>query len=157
LPPPSLPPAFDTTAALDLADELAGSIPSRRPGTPGGRSAARWVASKFELEGFTPSVDHFTAHIPGVGETQLANAGAMDRGRSSQAMVVRPHRDDTGVGPGANDNASGTGAMLELARLYASLASASGTSASPGTGPAHNIIFVSTDGGDYGALGAHRF
>ena len=27
LPPPSLPPAFDTTAALDLADELAGSHP----------------------------------------------------------------------------------------------------------------------------------
>ena len=157
LPPPTLPPAFDTTAALDLADELAGSIPSRQPGTRGGRRAARWVASKFELEGFTPSVDHFTANIPGQGDTQLANVVAIAPGRSPQAIVVMAHRDDTGLGPGANDNASGTGAMLELARVYASLGSASGGRASPGTGPAHNIIFVSTDGGYYGALGAYRF
>src|SRR5215203_6083333 len=67
---PTLPPAFDTTAALDLADELAGSIPSRKPGTPGGDRAARWIASKFELEGFTPTVDRFSADIPGIGTTQ---------------------------------------------------------------------------------------
>ncbi len=29
------------------------------------------------------------------------------------------HRDDTGAGPGANDNASGTAALIELARAYA--------------------------------------
>ena len=29
------------------------------------------------------------------------------------------HRDNTGVGPGANDNASGTAALVELARAYA--------------------------------------
>src|SRR5262245_55903970 len=60
MPLPNLPPSFDTTAALDLADELAGSIPSRKPGTTGGRKASRWVASKFELEGFTPTTDRFT-------------------------------------------------------------------------------------------------
>jgi hypothetical protein len=156
LPPPSLPPSFDTTAALDLADELAGSIPSRKPGTPGGRRAAQWVASKFELEGFTPTVDRYTADIPGMGETQLKNVVAIAPGRSPQAIVLMADRDDTGVGPGANDNASGTGAMLELARIYASLGSGGGT-ATPGTGPAHNIIFLSTDGGNYGALGAYRF
>jgi hypothetical protein len=155
LPPPSLPPAFDTTAALDLADELAGSIPSRRPGTPGGRRAARWVASKFELEGFTPSTDTFAADIPGQGSTQLRNVVAIAPGRSPEAIVVMAHRDDTGVGPGANDNASGTGAMLELARVYASLGA--GSQANTGSGPAHNVIFLSTDGGAYGALGAHRF
>jgi hypothetical protein len=155
LPPPSLPPAFDTTAALDLTDELAGSIPSREPGTPGGRRAAQWVASKFELEGFTPTVDRFSADIPGMGTTQLENVVAIAPGRSPQAIVLMAHRDNTGRGPGANHNASGTGAMLELARIYASLGA--GSSASPGTGPAHNIIFLSTDGGDYGALGAYRF
>jgi len=157
LPPPSLPPAFDTTAALDLADELAGSIPSRKPGTPGGRRAASWVASKFELEGFTPTVDHFSADIPGMGETQLRNVVAIAPGRSSEAIVLMAHRDDTGIGPGANDNASGTGAMLELAREYASLGTGTTGQTSPGTGPAHNIIFLSTDGGNYGALGAYRF
>jgi Peptidase family M28 len=155
LPLPGLPPAFDTTAALDLADELAGSIPNRKPGTPGARRAARWVASKFELEGFTPSTDRFTIDVPGSGPTKLENVVAIAPGRSPQAIVLMSHRDDTGVGPGANDNAYGTGAMLELARVYASLGAGSG--ATPGSGPAHNIIFVSTDGGAYGALGAYRF
>ena len=155
LPLPSLPPAFDTTSALDLADELAGSIPNRKPGTPGSRRAAKWITSKFELEGFTPSVDHFSADIPGMGKTQLSNVVAIAPGRSPEAIVLMAHRDDTGIDPGANDNASGTGAMLELAREYASLGTGSRTS--PGTGPAHNIIFLSTDGGSYGALGAYRF
>ncbi len=92
-----------------------------------------------------------------MGETQLQNVVAIAPGRSPQAIVLMAHRDDTGLGPGANDNASGTGAMLELARVYASLGAGGGGRASPGTGPAHNIIFVSTDGGDYGALGAYRF
>src|SRR6266536_1462719 len=88
LPLPSLPPAFDTTAALDLADELAGSIPNRRPGTPGGHRAARWVASKFELEGFTPTTDTITASIPGQGRTQLENVVAIAPGRSPEAIVL---------------------------------------------------------------------
>jgi len=155
LPPPNLPPAFDTTAALDLTDELAGSIPNRKPGTPGARRAAGWVASKFELEGFTATRDRFTVDIPGMGPTKLENVVAIAPGRSPQAIVLMAHRDNTGVGPGANDNASGTGAMLELARMYASLGVSSGST--PGSRPAHNVIFVSTDGGAYGALGAYRF
>jgi Peptidase family M28 len=155
LPPPNLPPAFDTTAALDLTDELAGSIPNRKPGTPGARRAAGWVASKFELEGFTATRDRFTVDIPGMGPTKLENVVAIAPGRSPQAIVLMAHRDNTGVGPGANDNASGTGAMLELARMYASLGVSSGTT--PSSRPAHNVIFVSTDGGAYGALGAYRF
>jgi Peptidase family M28 len=155
LPPPNLPPAFDTTAALDLTDELAGSIPNRKPGTPGARRAAGWVASKFELEGFTATRDRFTVDIPGMGPTKLENVVAIAPGRSPQAIVLMAHRDNTGVGPGANDNASGTGAMLELARMYASLGVSSGPT--PSSRPAHNVIFVSTDGGAYGALGAYRF
>jgi hypothetical protein len=90
-----------------------------------------------------------------MGPTKLENVVAIAPGRSPQAIVLMAHRDNTGVGPGANDNASGTGAMLELARMYASLGVSSGPT--PGSRPAHNIIFVSTDGGAYGALGAYRF
>src|SRR5438105_12524434 len=39
-------------------------------------------------------------------------------GKSPQSIVVMAHRDDSGVGPGANENASGTAALIELARLY---------------------------------------
>src|SRR6266536_370522 len=65
LPLPSLPPAFDTVAALDLADELAGSIPDRRPGTDGGNRAARWVAANLQLQGFATQTDRFEGRIPG--------------------------------------------------------------------------------------------
>lgn len=156
LPPPTLPPAFDTVAALDLADELAGSIPDRRPGTEGSTRAASWVASNLQLQGFATQTDRFEAEIPGIGRVTLRNIVAIAPGRSPQAIVVMAHRDDTGVGPGANDNASGTGALLELARSYANLGAGAGPQAR-GTGPAHNIIFLSTDAGSYGALGALRF
>jgi Peptidase family M28 len=56
------------------------------------------------------------------------------------------HRDDDGTGQGANDNASGTAALVELARSYSARVI-----------PAHTIVFLSTDGGSFGALGAERF
>jgi Peptidase family M28 len=65
---------------------------------------------------------------------------------------VMAHRDNTGAGPGANDNASGTAALLELARAYAAPA------APPRPpDPNHTIVFLSTDGGSFGALGADHF
>jgi hypothetical protein len=64
---------------------------------------------------------------------------------------VLAHRDDVGTGPGANDNASGTAALVELARTYAQ------TSPGEAVRSSHTIVFLSTDGGSYGGLGAARF
>ena len=61
------------------------------------------------------------------------------------------HRDDTGGGPGANDNASGTAALIELARSYGTPAAAAGARA---LSPPHTLVFLSTDGGAFG--GARR-
>jgi Peptidase family M28 len=63
------------------------------------------------------------------------------------------HRDDTGGGPGANDNASGTAALIELARSYAQV----DTPDAQRVRPAHTVVFLSTDGGAFGGLGALRF
>jgi len=63
------------------------------------------------------------------------------------------HRDGTGAGPGANDNASGTAALLELARTYARPQSETQTAVQP----THTLVFLSTDGGAYGGLGALRY
>src|SRR5207302_851999 len=59
--------------------------------------------------------------------------------------------DNTGTSPGANDNASGTAALIELARGYANVGA--GRRATP----AHRILFLSTDGGAFGGLGAAHF
>ena len=156
LAPPNLPPTFDSVAALDLADELAGSMPNRRPGTVGAHRAARWVSEHLQLQGYETHTDVFSGEIAGRGRVELRNIVAVAPGRAPEAIVVMAHRDDTGVGPGANDNASGTGALLELARAYANLGTGLGSQRRT-TGPAHNIIFLSTDAGAFGGLGAVRF
>jgi hypothetical protein len=74
-------------------------------------------------------------------------AGTLD-----QAIVVVAHRDNNGLSAGANANASGTAALVELARAYAT----AGTTESART-PLHTLVFLSTDGGAYGSLGAARF
>lgn len=149
LPRPGLPPVFDRDAATRLATELAESFPDRRPGSTGGRRAAAWVVERLEALGLSPTRDRFRSEIPGLGRVSLENVFAESPGRSPEAIVVMAHRDDTGAGPGANDNASGTGALLELAGSYSSGALR--------PRPAHTIVFLSTDGGAWGSAGAERF
>ena len=74
-------------------------------------------------------------------------------GRSPGTIVVMAHRDNDGSGQGANDNASGTAMLVQLARAYGAPAGA----ASGRLRPNHTILFVSTDGGSSGGLGAAWF
>src|SRR5436853_280556 len=69
--------------------------------------------------GFTTQAERFRADVPGLGKVPLVNLLAIAPGRSQRALVVMAHRDNAGAGPGANDNASGTAALVELARAYA--------------------------------------
>jgi hypothetical protein len=105
--------------------------------------------------GFETHTDTFSARIPGRGQVRLQNlsASAVAPTSSPDTILVLAHRDNTGAGPGANDNASGTAALLELARTFGHPAGAPGRAVSP----AHTIVFLSTDGGAYGGLGAAYF
>src|SRR5262249_39805011 len=118
LPHGTLPPVFDGNRAYALAKDLAGTYPDRRPGTLRASGAVQWVQAKFRDEGYAPRVDRFQATVPGRGRVKLVNVTAQAPGRSPDAIVVLAHRDDTAAGPGADDNASGTAALLELARTY---------------------------------------
>lgn len=153
LPAPTLPPTFDVAIAEQLARELAREYPDRSPGSSGGLGAATWVSEQFELYGFTPQVERFRAQIPGRGEVELQNVVTVVRGASQRTIVITAHRDNSGEARGPNDNASGTAALIELARSYASV----GGSTLVQTRPTHTLVFVSTDGGSFGALGAAHF
>jgi hypothetical protein len=153
LPPPTVPPTFDVAVAEQLARELARDYPDRSPGSPGALGAATWVAEQFGRYGIPVEEDRFRARIPGQGEVDLSNIVTVVRGASQRAIVITAHRDNTGETSGPNDNASGTAALIELARPYAPVGG--GTVAQ--TQPAHTLVFVSTDGGSAGALGAARF
>ena len=152
LPPPPLPPLFDATTAARLAAELAGDYPDRAPGSAGATGAARWFAEQVALYGFRTQTDTWQEEVAGLGTVRLRNLSTVVPGRSPQAIVFMAHRDNTGAGPGAVDNGSGTAALVELVRSFASSSAEEATAR-----PAHTLVFVSTDGGAWGGLGAARF
>ena len=151
--PAGFPATFDVGIAEQLARELSRDYPDRSPGSPGALGAATWVSQQLELYDFDPQEDVFTARIPGRGEVELRNVVTVVEGASQRAIVITAHRDNSGEGRGANDNASGTAALLELARAYATVGGGTVAQAQP----AHTLVFVSTDGGSTGGLGAARF
>ena len=144
---PVLQPDFDGQAAAFAADDFTGKHPDRTPGSQGAAGAADWVEDQFAQYGLRTERDRFHAKIPGRGRVALENLVAVRHGRSNQVIVVVAHRDNSGAGPGTNDNGSGTAALLELARSYATLPSE----------PNNTIVFLSSDGGAFGGLGAREF
>jgi hypothetical protein len=152
LDPPLLQSEFDGAAATFTAQRFADQFPIRVPGTQGDRDAAAWTATQLRGFGLNTEVQRFHAKIPGRGSVQLENVFAVREGRSNQIVVVLAHRDNTGASPGANDNASGTAALIELARSYAV------SRAPPQPPPPNNtLLFLSTDAGSFGGLGAEYF
>jgi Peptidase family M28 len=151
LQPPNLPSAFNRDAAVALARELALQVPSRAPGTPGATAAARWLAAQLTPYGYKVRTERSTASVPGRGRVAVVNLVAVQAGLSQKAIVVMAHRDDDGTGAGANDNASGTAALVELARAYAP------TSGGLRVRLPYSLLFLSTDGAVAGGLGAAAF
>lgn len=68
------------------------------------------------------------------------------RDRSQPAVAAMAHYDSVAFAPGAADDASGTAAILETARLLSS-----------GPKPLRDVAFVITDSEELGLLGAHVF
>jgi hypothetical protein len=153
LPAPLLPPNFDGSVTRQLATDFSTHFPDRMPGAPGSLRAGQWFRDQLAPYGLPVSSDTWVDHVPGLGRVRLRNLWAVARGQSSDAIVVMAHRDDIGTGPGANDDASGTAALVELARGYAQ----AGTPATERVRSAHTVVFLSTDGGSFGGLGALRF
>ena len=124
------------------------TIPFRQPGS---LAAAQWFRGPARaVRVADPHGDASAPKSPGSARSQLQNLIAEAAGRSPRAIVVMAHRDNDGRGPGANDNASGTAMLIQLARAY-------GVPPGLPSGqlrPNHTILFLSTDGGAYGGVGA---
>lgn len=72
--------------------------------------------------------------------------------KDNETLIVTAHYDHIGMNgnhifPGADDNASGTAALLELARAFSKL---------PET-PSKHVVFMATTAEEKGLLGAHYF
>lgn len=151
LPRSRLEPVFDATAAAALATELSTEFPSRVPGSDGAASAARWYGETISALGLEVEEDAWNADLVDLGEVELRNLVTVVPGRSNAAIVLVAHRDNAGTGQPHGENASGTAALIELARGFAP------QGAAPAPLPNRTLILVSTDAGAYGGAGAVRF
>ena len=117
LPPPTLPPAFDARRR-DAARHRARAPLSRtaRRDLPGALRRCRLGLGSARALRLRGRSGPLRRDDPGPRPRRARNLVAVVPGARRDAIVVIAHRDNTGDGPGANDNASGTAALIELAR-----------------------------------------
>jgi hypothetical protein len=161
------------TIKADIAYLAGDRLEGRGTGTPGNDSAAAFIARRFaalklrQLLGdyrqpfiaYALSVAHSTQPRALPTQNVVAVLPGRDPALATQYVVVGAHFDHLGrstegaldpqskgaIRKGADDNASGTAAVLELARLLA---------ASP---PRRSIVFVTFSGEEMGLLGSQYF
>jgi hypothetical protein len=156
----------------DVAFLASDQLEGRRTGSAGNDSAAAFIARRFASLGLQPLepsyLQHFVARplpMHGLAAESLPteNVVAMLPGRDpsvrGEYVVIGAHFDHLGhstegaldpdqkyaVRKGADDNASGTAAVLELARLFA---------ASP---TRRSLVFVTFTGEELGLLGSEYY
>jgi hypothetical protein len=110
---------------------------------PGNRKAIEFYERKLREYGYEPELQWFEPR-PGV---RTANVIARLRGTVNPELlyVVSSHFDSVEGGPGADDNSSGSTALLEAARVLA------------GTPQAATIVFAFFTGEEAGLLGSREF
>ena len=138
-------------ASVLAADSMRG----RAAGTPENAKARAYLVQQFTAAGLQPvngAFEHPTEVRRDTLVRRAINVVGMVRGRANpeRYLVVTAHFDHVGVRNGeiyngADDNASGTGALIELARWFA---------ANP---PQHSILFVGFDAEEGGLIGARGF
>lgn len=91
---------------------LAEEIGVREEGSPNEDIALAYAADYLEGLGYTPSL----SGVPLPNGRSSHNVRAVKEGASASFILVGAHIDSKAPAPGANDNASGVGVVLELAR-----------------------------------------
>ena len=151
LPRSGLEPLFDGENAATIVDTLSSQYPSRVPGSEGAGDAAFWYRETVSALGLPTEEDVWTQELADLGTVELRNVVTVVPGRSDETIVVVAHRDNAGTSEPLGDNASGTAALVELARGFAP------QEVGPDPVPNHTLVLVSTDAGAYGGAGAARF
>jgi Tol biopolymer transport system component len=115
---------------------------------PGNRKAAEYLFATYQSFGYTPEYQWFEPPaLRALPDTRTANVIATLRGTVNPELVyvVSSHFDSVVAGPGADDDTSGTAALLEAARVMA------------GHPMPATIVFASFTGEEGGLLGSREF
>ena len=79
-------------------------------------ASADYIESSFQAAGYRVASQHYVVHGKTVRNLEATLPGIA---RSAEIVVIGAHYDSVAGSPGANDNASGVAALLEIARLLA--------------------------------------
>ncbi len=114
---------------------------------PGNARAIEYLERAYQSFGYTPELQWLTAPRGPDSDGRTANVVATLRGTAHPELiyVVSSHFDSVAGGPGADDNTSGTAALLEAARSLA-------RTPLPAT-----VVFASFTGEEAGLLGSREF
>lgn len=132
------------------------SLLGRGAGEEGGRMAAEYIVSLLKEWGIGPLDSDGYLQPFVVKWCAMNNILAVIPGKSSEYIVVGAHYDHVGIGVavdgdscynGADDNASGVSAVLQIARAVKKMRKT----------PERGIIFAFWDGEEKGLLGSRHF
>ncbi|HEY5466094.1 MAG TPA: M28 family peptidase, partial [Clostridia bacterium] len=139
---PTVPPAKATGVLADVQAICA--IGSRRVGTSGNAAARAWITGRMKTMGYTVVTDTFASTYPGnpKGFNLSVTIAGADR---SHTLVIGAHYDTIEGIEGCEDNATGTSALLEIARRLA------------GKQPVMDVVLVFFDSEEYGHSGSERY
>jgi hypothetical protein len=137
------------------------SMQGRRTPSPGLESTAEYVASRFADAGLQPGgTEGFFQRFDLVESRDAVNTigwlEGSDPGLRDEYVIFTAHMDHLGTGlevdgdsiyNGADDNASGTAVLLELAEAFATL----------DTRPRRSLVFIALSAEELGLLGAFHY
>lgn len=136
------PPSFDSARAQAAAEEFVNKFPNRVFGSLESRQPTGYLHDRLSELGYTVSYSHFDGRIASRKRTGR-NVLAYRQGQNPKILAVAAHFDTAqATTPGAADNGSGVGVLLELARIF---------SENP---TRDSLLLLFTDGGEWGSLGA---
>jgi len=141
--------SFNPDSAYAYTKHLSVTIGPRPMGSANEQAALLWAKNKFAAFGADSAyVLKFTETIGrgGVVNTNSGTSVGIFRGETDSTIVIGGHIDSSGPEiPGANDNASGTACVIELARIW-------------GQAPRHyTLVFAAFGAEERGLLGAKDF
>ncbi|MDX2971347.1 M28 family metallopeptidase [Kribbella solani] len=106
----------NTKAHLDQLQSIAtGNGGNRYTGRPGYKASADYVKAKLDAAGYTTTLQSFSTSA-GTSYNVIAE---WPHGDANHVVMAGSHLDSVSVGPGINDNGSGSAGVLETALAYA--------------------------------------
>lgn len=137
---------FSADSAYSYVEHLTVAIGPRPMGSANERRALQWVTEKFETFGADTAYIMPVLKAPGGVNTNSGVAVGVFAGESDSLIVIGAHIDsDRRDVPGANDNASGTACIVELARNW---------SQQPRR---YTLVFAAFGGEESGLVGSEHF